>query len=163
MSKQYYLNNINLFLSKEEFEESKDSLNINDLSLIPIDEGYSAGIPLGFEYLSMNPNTPAGYLPLTGGIYSRTAYKDLWKWIQDQKDYLITESDWQTKAENDSNVLFYSDGDGVTTFRVPNLSHRSEGIWLVRAFGTITNSGKQDLSDISDAFSKVVTIKIWDD
>ena len=80
------------------------------------------GIPLGFEYFSINPNVPLGSLPLIGGTYSRTLYKDLWDWVQTQTGYLKTESEWTILFnKNNGNVPFYSSGDGSTTFRVPSL------------------------------------------
>lgn len=80
------------------------------------------GIPLGFEYFSINPNVPLGSLPLIGGTYSRTLYKDLWAWVQTQTGYLKTESEWTILFnKNNGNVPFYSSGDGSTTFRVPSL------------------------------------------
>lgn len=81
-----------------------------------------AGVPIGFEYISFNPNIPAGSLPLLGGTFNREAYADLWAWVQTQTGYLISETAWQSKAvSNSGNVPFYSDGDGSTTFRVPSL------------------------------------------
>lgn len=80
------------------------------------------GLPVGFEYFTMNPNIPAGSLPLQGGLYSRLAYPDLWEWVQKQSGYLKAESEWQELAvSNGGNVPFYSSGDGSTTFRVPSL------------------------------------------
>ena len=80
------------------------------------------GIPLGFEYFSINPNVPLGSLPLIGGTYSRTLYKDLWDWVQTQTGYLKTEAEWTILFnKNNGNVPFYSSGDGSTTFRVPSL------------------------------------------
>lgn len=80
------------------------------------------GLPVGFEYFTMNPNIPAGSLPLQGGLYSRLAYPDLWEWVQKQTGYLKAESEWQELAvSNGGNVPFYSKGDGSTTFRVPAL------------------------------------------
>lgn len=82
----------------------------------------AGGIPIGFEYFTTNPNLQAGWLPLLGGVYSRTTYADLWAWVQEQDGYLLTEEDWQAKATaNNGNVPFYSSGDGSTTFRVPAL------------------------------------------
>lgn len=79
-------------------------------------------MPVGFEAFTINPNLQAGWLPLLGGEYSRTAYADLWAWVQTQNGYLVEESAWQAKAvANGGNVPFYSKGDGTTTFRVPAL------------------------------------------
>lgn len=81
-----------------------------------------AGLPVGHEFFTTNPNIPAGCIPLLGGEYSRTAYADLWAWVQTQAGYLLEESAWQAKAAaNGGNVPFYSKGDGSTTFRVPAL------------------------------------------
>lgn len=81
-----------------------------------------AGLPVGHEFFTTNPNIPAGCIPLLGGEYSRTAYADLWAWVQTQSGYLLEEATWQAKAAaNGGNVPFYSKGDGSTTFRVPAL------------------------------------------
>ena len=83
----------------------------------------SSGIPVGFEYISMNPNVPQGSLPMFGGVYDRKVYADLWAWVQEQSGYLITDSEWQSYFNsNDGNVPFYSKGDGSTTFRVPSIN-----------------------------------------
>lgn len=80
------------------------------------------GLPVGFEYFTINKNIRTGSLPLLGGLYSRELYADLWSWVQEQPGYLITETEWQSKSQaNNGNVPFYSSGDGSTTFRVPSL------------------------------------------
>lgn len=80
------------------------------------------GLPVGFEYFTINKNIRTGSLPLLGGLYSRELYADLWSWVQEQPGYLITETEWQSKSQaNNGNVPFYSGGDGSTTFRVPSL------------------------------------------
>ena len=79
-------------------------------------------LPVGFEYFTLNPNIPNGSLPYLGGTYSRTVYADLWSWVQEQPNYLISESEWQSLyTSNNGNVPFYSSGDGSTTFRVPSI------------------------------------------
>lgn len=96
----------------------------------------AGGLPVGHEFFTTNPNIPAGCIPLLGGEYSRTAYADLWAWVQTQAGYLIEESAWQAKAAaNGGNVPFYSKGDGTTTFRVPALK-----CW-VRGAGSISEIG----------------------
>lgn len=130
------------------------------------------GIPLGFEYFSINPNVPLGSLPLIGGTYSRTLYKDLWDWVQTQTGYLKTEAEWTILFnKNNGNVPFYSSGDGSTTFRVPSLKcwvrgadsisevggylaaglpniEGQLGLWLVKAFSVISNVGNKDLQSV---------------
>lgn len=95
-----------------------------------------AGLPVGHEFFTTNPNIPAGCIPLLGGEYSRTAYADLWAWVQTQNGYLLEESAWQAKAAaNGGNVPFYSKGNGTTTFRVPALK-----CW-VRGAGSVSEVG----------------------
>lgn len=101
-----------------------------------IQDASKLGLPVGFEAFTTNPNLQAGWLPLIGGEYSRTAYADLWAWVQTQNGYLLEESAWQAKAAaNGGNVPFYSKGDGTTTFRVPALK-----CW-VRGAGSISEIG----------------------
>lgn len=96
-----------------------------------------AGMPVGHEYFSVNPNIPEGSLPLFGGEYSRETYSDLWSWVQTQTGYLKTEVEWQELyAAHLGNVPFYSDGDGSTTFRVPSLK-----CWVRGANGTFSEVG----------------------
>lgn len=101
-----------------------------------------AGLPIGHEWFTTNPNIPTGCLPLFGGTFSRTAYADLWTWVQTQGSYLITEAEWQAKATaNDGNVAFYSDGDGSTTFRVPSLKCHVQGANGVEKVGSYLAAG----------------------
>ena len=111
-----------------------------------------AGVPIGFEYISFNPNIPTGSLPLLGGTFSRTAYKDLWAWVQTQTNYLISESAWQAKATaNEGNVPFYSTGDGSTTFRVPSLSCWVKGANGVSEVGSYLKAGLPNIEGMYSA------------
>lgn len=132
---------------------------VNTVNGNPPDENgnvEAGGLPLGFEYFQTNPNVQAGSLPMVGGEWSRTIYADLWEWVQKQEGYLIPEAEWQAKASaNSGAVPFYSDGDGVTTFRVPALTvwckgqggNEAVGDYLADMFGshkhnvTVTASG----------------------
>lgn len=106
-----------------------------------------AGLPVGFEYFTTNPNIPAGSLPLLGGVYSRTLYKDLWNWVQEQTGYLIEESVWQEKsAANEGNVPFYSTGDGTTTFRVPSLKCWVKGANGIEEVGSYLSAGLPNIT-----------------
>lgn len=105
------------------------------------------GLPVGFEYFTMNPNIPAGSLPLQGGLYSRLAYPDLWEWVQKQTGYLKTESEWRTFSNNSNgNVPFYSSGDGSTTFRVPSLQAYAKGSKSMDEVGTYLDAGLPNIT-----------------
>lgn len=87
-----------------------------------------SGLPIGFTYFSINPNIPSGSLPLFGGLYSREEYKDLWEYTNSQPGFVIPEEKWQELfSSNEGNVLFYSYGDGTTTFRIPSLNCITKG------------------------------------
>lgn len=82
-------------------------------------------LPIGFEFLQINPNTPSGCLPFRGvsTTYNREEYKLLWNWLLTQGSYLISDALWWEKFNaNDGNVPYYSTGDGSTSFRVPNIN-----------------------------------------
>lgn len=103
------------------------------------------GMPVGFEYFQMNPNIPAGSLPLLGGLYSRSTYADLWEWVQAQHGYLKTEGEWQgLAAENGGSVPFYSSGDGSSNFRVPALSCWVKGAEGIEEVGSYLEAGSLD-------------------
>ena len=77
-------------------------------------------LPVGHVYITMGSTAPTGSLPLTGLLYSRETYADLWNYVNTHPEQLLSESAWQTKyIENNGQVSYYSDGDGSTNFRVP--------------------------------------------
>ncbi len=100
-----------------------------------------AGMPLGFTFSILANTPPAGCLALQGALVSRTAYPDLWAWVQANAP-LITESAWQTQAAAQSSIGAYSSGDGSTNFRLPKIvdfirgsdTGRTPGAWQEDAF-----------------------------
>lgn len=57
-----------------------------------------------------------------GGEFNRTDYPKLWAYLQSNPTLVKTEAQWQSESTtNDGICGFFSDGDGTTTFRVPNL------------------------------------------
>ena len=57
-----------------------------------------------------------------GGEFNRADYPKLWAYLQANPSLVKTQAQWQTEATaNDGICGFYSDGNGTTTFRVPNL------------------------------------------
>ena len=135
---------------------SVESENVNDgtvkWGVKNIQDASKLGLPVGFETFTTNPNLQAGWLPLLGGEYSRTAYADLWEWVQTQNGYLIEESAWQSKAAaNSGNVPFYSSGDGSTTFRVPALKCWVRGADSISEVGGYLAAGLPNLTGTTKA------------
>lgn len=62
---------------------------------------------------------PAGVLLFTATTHSRVLYADFWKYIQD-KNLVKTEEEWQSIYSEQGWCPFYSDGDGIDTFRMPS-------------------------------------------
>lgn len=105
-------------------------------------QGIVDGMPIGFEFIQMNPNVPLGSLPMLGGEYSRETFASLWAWVQEQTGYLITEAKWQELSQsNGGNVPFYSSGDGSTTFRVPSLQCWVKGADSIKGVGSYLQAG----------------------
>jgi hypothetical protein len=130
---------------------SVESENVNDgtvkWGVKNIQDASKLGLPVGFEAFTTNPNLQAGWLPLLGGEYSRTAYADLWAWVQTQNGYLLEESAWQAKAvANGGNVPFYSKGDGSTTFRVPALKCWVRGADNISEVGGYLTAGLPNIT-----------------
>ena len=101
-----------------------------------------SGLPVGFEYFTVNPNLPSGSLPLFGGLYSREIYADLWNYAKSQPNYVIPEEKWQELfSSNNGNVPFYSFGDGEGTFRVPSLNCWIKGANGLEEVGSYLEAG----------------------
>lgn len=62
---------------------------------------------------------PAGVLLFTATTHSRVLYADFWEYIQD-KNLVKTEEEWQSIYSEQGWCPFYSDGDGIDTFRMPS-------------------------------------------
>lgn len=106
-----------------------------------------SGLPVGFEYFTVNPNLPSGSLPLFGGLYSREIYADLWNYAKSQPNFVITEENWQAlSSSNNGNVPFYSFGDGETTFRVPSLSCWIKGANGLEEVGSYLEAGLPNIT-----------------
>lgn len=76
--------------------------------------------PIGYPMLSYEAYdfTVVGF----GGEFNRVDYPKLWAWVEAHPEFLLSEADWQTKNTTDDMCASYSSGDGVNTFRVPNLN-----------------------------------------
>ncbi|MDN5069532.1 phage tail protein [Aliarcobacter butzleri] len=57
-----------------------------------------------------------------GGEFNRDEYPKLWAYLQANPSLVKTQTQWQTEATANGGICgFFSDGNGTTTFRVPNL------------------------------------------
>lgn len=57
-----------------------------------------------------------------GGEFNRADYPKLWDYLQANPSLVKTQAEWTAESTaNDGICGFYSDGNGTTTFRVPNL------------------------------------------
>lgn len=57
-----------------------------------------------------------------GGEFNRADYPKLWAYLQANPSLVKTQAQWTTESTTNGGICgFYSDGDGTTTFRVPNL------------------------------------------
>lgn len=57
-----------------------------------------------------------------GGEFNRADYPKLWAYLQANPSLVKTKLDWQDEATTNGGICgFFSDGNGTTTFRVPNL------------------------------------------
>lgn len=58
-----------------------------------------------------------------GGEFLRADYPRLWVYLQTNPSLVKTESQWQTESTANNEICgYFSDGNGSTTFRVPNLN-----------------------------------------
>ena len=75
--------------------------------------------PVGKVWIDFH--VPRGGIPFLAQEVSRTLYADLLKYAQDTGQ-MKTEAEWQEMyAAQDGYVPYYSDGDGVNTFRMPSM------------------------------------------
>ena len=102
----------------------------------------TAAMPVGFTFPLLANSPLPGSLALQGALVSRTAYPDLWAWVQANAP-LITESAWQAQAVAQTSVGAYSSGDGSTTFRLPKIVDFVRGSDVGRTPGTFQSDAFQ--------------------
>lgn len=86
---------------------------------------------LGDFYFSITSHMPEGVLPLNGSEVSRVTYSDLYDYVLNihnelvtsGKKFIISEEEWQNiSIENNGYVPYYSYGSGDGLFRLPRMS-----------------------------------------
>lgn len=88
----------------------KDAVNKQTL-----DAAIISVIKTGDEKYTMLSTAPSGWLFEEGQELSRDTYSDLWNWAN-TNNLVNTEVDWQA-----GQFGLFSDGDGSTTFRLPDM------------------------------------------
>lgn len=73
-------------------------------------------VPVGTVITTYAPTAPDGYLPLRGAFASRAEYTRLFEFAQ-ASGLLVSEASWNTGGM----FTKFSSGDGVSTFRLPDL------------------------------------------
>ena len=81
-----------------------------------------------------------------GGEFNRADYPKLWAYLQANPSLVKTQAQWTTESTANGGICgFFSDGNGTTTFRVPNLDKaflrpdsRGVGIYQGDAIRNIT-------------------------
>lgn len=86
---------------------------------------------LGDFYFSLTSYMPEGVVPLNGSEISRVVYSDLYEYVQNihnelvtsGKKFIVSEEEWQNiSIENNGYVPYYSYGTGDNLFRLPRMS-----------------------------------------
>lgn len=82
-----------------------------------------------------------------GGEFNRADYPKLWAYLQANPTLVKTQAQWQTENTANGMCGFYSDGNGTTTFRVPNLDKaflrldsRGVGSWQKGSASVVNDS-----------------------
>ena len=108
--------------------------------------GGGSAFPIGFEYPWPSTVKPFdGSIPLNGGEHGRDTYPELWAFAQ-EAGLVIDESQWQAQAAAQSSVGYYSDGDGLTTFRVPKIVDFVRGLQAGREVGDFQEDAIRDMA-----------------
>lgn len=78
---------------------------------------YRVSNPIGKVISGYWTTAPAGTVELNGQTLVRTAFPELWAYVLANSALVVTDASWSTGT----NKSFFSTGDSVSTFRVPDL------------------------------------------
>ena len=114
---------------------------------------------LGDFYFSITSYMPEGVLPLNGSEASRVTYSDLYNYVLNihnelvtsGKKFIVSEEEWQNiSMENNGYVPYYSYGTGDGLFRLPRMSG------YLKATGEVDEAGNyvaEGLPNITGSFT----------
>ena len=105
----------------------------------------AGGHSIGEQWISMDGTIPLGGLPFLGQTVSKTTYRELYNWAEENSRF-ITEEEWQSLySKNKGNVSFYAKIDN-NTFRLPSFkgylkAHSSGGDYIKQGLPNIVGRG----------------------
>lgn len=102
------------------------------------------GVRIGTISWQLSTTVDSGDLPLLGGTFDKETYALLWNYVQTHPDMLVTETEWQQMAENQTSVLKYANTSD-SLFRVPKLLDYARGA-VQESAGTYQADGLPELS-----------------
>ena len=132
---------------------TKTSQLTNDSGFL-ISSDIKPTLPMGHLFAWPYQTPPDGAIQCNGATYNRELYKDFFAYAT-SKGWVKTEDEWQSIAFASGGYCpYYSQGDGVTTFRTPKFAPFMQGAiasgdvgkYLVAGLPNIT--GRSDLGGI---------------
>ena len=118
------------------------------------------------DYVDSKPTLPIGTIlngytifdnciVAFGGEFNRADYPKLWTYLQANPSLVKTQTQWTSEATTNSGICgFFSDGNGTTTFRVPNLDKA-----FLRPDSRVVGSFQSDaIRDITGLINSMVSL-----
>ncbi|WP_308724020.1 hypothetical protein [Metapseudomonas otitidis] len=110
-------------------------------SLMHSENSQGSGVPMAsVMWWSYRSSIPDGWAPADGQLLSRALFPDVWAAIRDGKVPKTTEATW---SGNPTQRGMFTEGDGSTTFRMPDYNGKaagSLGALFLRGDGALSSS-----------------------
>lgn len=107
---------------------------------------------VGDTWVSFDSSVPPGGVPFCGQTVSRALYADLLTWATAQGK-MKSEEEWQAyAAANGGNCPYYSEGDSLTTFRMPCV------LGYLRGSGVTTEGGTYKPQKLPNVIGTIGTV-----
>lgn len=167
------LNDENMvYVGTEPPEEVKEGLIwVNPEEITEEPEKIYVGHMVGDIYPVSYTELESGQLVLKGQLVSREIYGVLWAWLQKHPSLLITEQEYTEYLNSSENLCcpYFSTGTTESNFRLPNYNgvffkatevkpKSLNQVWVVQAFGVITNASSLDISVLEQQIQQIQQI-----
>lgn len=127
-------------------------LSVNGIT--PDDSGNvkAGALPLGHLFAWPFQTPPDGAIQCNGATYNRDLYRDFFAYAT-SKGWVKTEAEWQGIANSNGGYCpYYSQGDGLTTFRTPKFAPFMQ---VAIASGNVGNYHYPGLPNIKGTFNPI--------